>query len=178
MSSAAIAAPYVTVYGDASAINFRNPPPAPYPQSLPGLGFALGDRFGMVAGEIGYGEDHIAGNANADAIHLDQMHADGIFYVPLLGGLNLLLTGGGAETNYGVSSYARNPYVDNGKVKTANGDITVLNGNEFDWRAGTGFSIAFSDAFEFHAVARYEPITMKNNACSLVSFTFGVDANF
>jgi len=173
----ATAEPYFVLGGDASVIDLKNPPPALYPQSAGGLGFDLGERFGMVAGEIGYGENNTGGSANVDAMHFDQMRADGILYIPILGTLNLLLTGGGAETNYGISAFARNPYTDNGKVKTANGDTTVIHGNEFDWRAGTGFSIAFSDDFELRAVARYQPLSMNNSADSMISFSFGITAH-
>jgi hypothetical protein len=172
----AAAAPYLGLDGDRASLDLNLADPALYQQATSGINFHLGDRFGMVGGEIGYSSNVAAGSNNGDALHLDQMTVDGLFYLPVMGNFDLLFDAGGAETNYGISVFGRNSYTDSaGKIKSSNGDVTVLGGNEFDWRAGAGLSFAYGDNFEIHAIGRYQPLSMQGSADKLLSLTIGVN---
>ena len=56
---------------------------------------------------------------------------------------------------------------------------TILSGNEFNWRAGGGLSFSFANGYEFHAIGRYEPVTMNGIAQNAISFEtgFNIDLN-
>jgi hypothetical protein len=174
--SVAGAAPYAGLDGSRSSIALNSSDPNLYQQATSGINIHLGDRFGIVGGEIGYTSNVAAGSDNGDGIHLDQMTADALFYIPVSHYFDLVATAGGAETNFGISSFVRNAYTgSDGKIKTSNGDMTLLNGSEFDWRAGGGLSFAYDDSFEIHAIGRYQPLSMKGSAESLFSLTIGVN---
>jgi hypothetical protein len=147
-----------------------------FPQAASGLDLHFGDRFGNLAGEIGYGTSTYYGNAFTDNLHLTRMTADGILYFPIFGGFNILMTAGGAETNYGISSYVKNSYLVGEKTKYTNADVPVLEGNEFDWRAGAGFSFSL-DEFELRVLARYQPLSMQDQAQNALSVSLGLNMN-
>jgi hypothetical protein len=171
----ASAAVYVGLEGNETAITLKQSDSSLYPQSTGGWGIHLGDRFGRFAGELGYSTSQASGNANIDNLHLTRLTADGIFYVPLVNGFNLLLEGGGAETNYGISTYARKTYLsDNNTYKTTSADATVLHGNEFDWRAGGGVSFGF-ESFEVRLMGHYQPLSMAHSASNTIGLDLGVN---
>jgi hypothetical protein len=170
------AAPYVGLEGNETAITLKSSDNEFFPQSTGGWGIHVGDRFGRFAGELGYSTSVATGNANIDNLHLTRMTLDGIVYVPIFGGFNFLLTGGGAETNYGISTYARSTYLSTtyDTYKTTSADATIVHGNEFDWRAGGGFSFGF-DTFEVRLLAHYQPLSMANQADNTVGLELGVN---
>ena len=174
---AAGAQPYVGADFNRYSITLKGPDPELFPQSAGGLDLHFGERFGDVAGEIGYGTSTSYGKTVLDNLHLTRLTADGIFYLPVFGGFNLLATGGGAETNYGISSYARTAYQVDGKNKSSNADVPLSGGDEFDWRAGTGFSFGLDD-FELRVIARYQPLSMQHQAQSALSLDVGLNVYF
>ena len=99
---------------------------------------------------------------------------DGIGYVPLGGFLNLLLTAGLSQTNFGASNFIEKGYTQNGTAKTTRIATTLLSGSELDWRAGGGLSFALGEGYELHVVGRYEPLTLRG----LSSYALSVDTGF
>ena len=177
-ATCACAAPYFGIQGNETAITLKSTDSSLFPQSTGGWGIYLGDRIGRFAGEVGYSTSVATGNANIDNLHLTRLTADGIVYVPIFGGFNFLVTGGGAETNYGISTYARKTYLtDVNTYKTTSADATVLSGDEFDWRAGGGFSFGF-DTFEVRLLAHYQPLSMAKQADNTVGLDLGVNIYF
>jgi hypothetical protein len=177
LPGAAMAEPYIGMDGNRYSLSLKQGASELFPQTAGGLDLHLGDRFGNVAGEIGYGTSTYSGNSFVDNIHLTRLTADGIFYLPIHGGFNFLLTAGGAETNYGVSAYARNDYQVGDKNKSTNADVPMLEGNEFDWRAGGGFSFGL-DEFELRVLARYQPLSLQNQAQNALSLELGLNMYF
>jgi len=171
------AAPYFGLDGNRYSITLKDSDSDFFPQSAGGESLHIGERFGDLAGEIGYGTSKYTGNGNIDNLHLTRLTADGVLYLPVFGTLNVLATAGGSETNYGISSFARNVYQVNGQNRSSNADIPVLEGDEFGWRAGAGFSIGL-DEFELRALARYQPLSMQHQAQNAISLDFGVNMDF
>src|SRR5258707_316958 len=101
--SAAGAAPYIGLDGNRYSITLKDSDSELFPQSAGGFDFHIGERFGDLAGELGYGTSKYAGSGSIDNLHLTRLTADGILYLPVFGGFNLLATAGGAESNYGIS---------------------------------------------------------------------------
>ena len=89
----ASAAPYIGLDGNFGSLALNASDPVLYQQSATGTSFHLGDRFGLFAGEIGYGSSTATGGVNGDGLHLDQATVDGIFYVPILGNFNVAADG-------------------------------------------------------------------------------------
>jgi hypothetical protein len=176
--SQAQAAPYFGFDANNYSISLKDSASDFYPQSVGGLDLHVGDRIGALAGEIGYGTSMMHGNSYADNLRLTLVNMDGLFYLPIAGGLNLLLTAGGSETNYGISSIARNYFQDSqGRQRSNSADVPILGGNEFDWRAGAGFSFGL-DEFELRAVARYQPLSMGNVSENAFSVAVGLNMYF
>src|ERR1700722_3056007 len=175
--SAASAAPYIGLDGNRYSLTLSNSSSELVPQSAGGEDFHVGDRFGNLAGEIGYGTSSSYSNVYSDNLHLTRLTADSIFYLPVAGGLNLLLTAGGAETNYGISTYVRNSYQVDGEYKTSSGDAPVSGGNELDWRAGGGLSFGL-DQFELRVLLRYQPLSMQSQAQNALSLDVGLNFYF
>ena len=173
----AMAQAYVGLDGSFNSLGLNgNIAPALYPQSASGVAFHVGDRLGMFAGELGYGSLVSSGSADYDAMHLDQLTADGIVYLPIMGSLEALATAGGAETNFGISEYVRTGYKGaDGKSKVSNNDVTLLDGDEFDWRAGAGLAFRFDEDLDIRGVARYQPLSIKGYGQSMFSLTIGVN---
>ena len=156
----------------ADSINLNDSALNLYPEGALGPSVHIGDRFGNFAVELGYGTTR---NSYQQAdLRFDRLTGDGIFYLPVGGFLKLLATAGISETNFGTSTYTEQSYVQDGITKTARHSTTLLHGNALDWRAGTGFSFAFGEGYEFHVMGRYEPLATKNLANSALS----VDAGF
>jgi hypothetical protein len=181
LSLAPLSAAQAAVYAGADvlldSIDTKSSAPETYPQSAIGLGIHLGDRFKFGAFELGYSSTHKA--FQDTDIRFNRLTGDGIGYVPLGGILSLLVTGGLSETNYGASTYTHKRYTQDSIVKTTRVATTLLHGNEFDWRAGTGFSLAFADGYEFHVVGRYEPLQMRglSNYALSMDTGFNIDLN-
>ena len=171
------AAPYMGLDADRTAITLKGVDPELYPQSAAGEDIHIGERFGNVAGELSYSSDTFGDGGTLDNLHLDRLAADGVFYLPIYGGLNILAIAGGGEINYGISSYARNYFLADTKQKTINTDQTLTEGDEFDWRAGGGLSFGF-DQFEIRAVARYQPLSMQHQAQNALSLDIGLNVYF
>jgi len=149
-----------------------------YPQSAGGMDLHIGDRIGRFAGEIGYGNSTKSSDGVFDNLRLNRLTLDGFFYVPVFGGFNLLLTGGMADTNYGISIPQKNYFEDaKGQQRFNTADIPVAGGNEFDWRAGGGFSFGF-DAYELRVLAHYQPLSMGGLADNALSIDVGLNIYF
>jgi hypothetical protein len=175
--SAADAAPYVGANIEVSSVDLNDSASALYPQSVNGFDIHVGDHFGNFAVEIGY---EAIGNKLTEInndLHIDKLTADGISYIPVLGILNILLTGGISETNYGDSTY-NFTQVSTTDLKSHRIATTNFNGDEFDWRAGAGFSFLFSNDYDLHIIARYEPISMGDRADYALSIYSGVNIYF
>lgn len=176
-TSVANAAIYAGFNLTADSVNFTDAAPSVLSESLIGpevhLGYHLSD-FGV---ELGYGTTRKS-EQDTD-LRFNRLTGDGLFYVPVGGILNLVLTGGVAEDNYGASTFVKKTYTQNGIVKDTRVGTTLLSGNEFDWRAGGGLSFSFAGGYEIHVIGRYEPLTMghlANNALSLQT-GFNIDLN-
>lgn len=171
------AQPYAGTDINRYSLTLNNADSELFPQSAGGIDLHLGERFGNLAGEIGYGTSTSYGKTVLDNLHLTRAVVDGFWYLPVFGGLNLLATGGGAQTNYGLSSYALNAYQQDDKNKIANADMPLSHGNEFNWRAGGGFSFGL-DEFELRVLARYQPLSMQHQAQSALSLDVGLNMYF
>jgi hypothetical protein len=175
--SAADAASYIGVDGNRYSITLKGADSEFFPQSAGGEDLHFGERFGDLAGEAGYGTSTFSNKGALDNLHLTRLTADGFLYLPVFGAFNILATAGGAETNYGVSAYATNSYMVNGHTKISNADVPLSEGNEFDWRAGTGFSFGI-DEFELRVLTRYQPLSMQHQAQNALSLDFGLNMYF
>jgi hypothetical protein len=175
--SAAGAEPYVGLDSNRYSLTLSNSASQLTPQSAAGEDIHIGDRFGNLAGELGYGTSTSYSNLSLDNLHLTRLTADGIFYLPVAGGLNILLTAGGARTNYGISTYARNYYQLDNKTKSNNADAPVISGDELNWRAGAGLSFGL-DEFELRTLVRYQPLSLQGQAQNALSLDFGINFYF
>ena len=170
-----------TVYAGADlrldSVDQKNTASENYPESTIGPGIHLGDRFTFGAVELGYSTTHKA--FQQTELRFNRLTGDGIGYVPLGGMLNLLVTAGLSETNFGASSYTHKGYTQDGIAKTTRVSTTLLHGNEFDWRAGAGFSLDFGHGYEFHVIGRYEPLAMRglSNYALSMDTGFNIDLN-
>jgi hypothetical protein len=70
------------------------------------------------------------------------------------------------------------PYTSDGIIKEVRISTTLLNGNELDWRGGTGFSFSFANGYEFHVIGRYEQLTMKGLSDYALSVATGFNIEF
>jgi len=175
--SAALAQFYVGLEGDRYSYSLKSSASQLYPQETSGEDLHVGYRWRNFAGEIGYGTSTYQSDGNFDNMHLTRGSFDGFYYVPIFGGLNLLATAGASEINYGISTDVRNYTTTSGVTHVSNGDQTVLHGDEFDWRAGGGFSFGL-DEFELRILGRYQPISIGNNAQNALSVDFGINVYF
>jgi hypothetical protein len=170
-ASAASAAVYAGFNLTADSVNFTDAAPSVLSESLIGpqihLGYHLSD-FGV---ELGYGTTRKS-EQDTD-LRFNRLTADGLYYLPVGGILNLVLTGGLAQDNYGASTFIKKSYTQDGTVKDTRVGTTLLSGNEFDWRAGGGLSFSFADGYELHVIGRYEPLTMKHLASNTLSLETG-----
>jgi hypothetical protein len=173
-ASPAAATPYVGFDGNLYSISLKQSVPEFYPQSAGGVDFYLGDRFRNFAAEIGYGTSSSKGNYNSDPMHLTRISIDGLVHIPVFAGINFLLTAGGVEQNYGFSSFSQTTFVSGGKNHTRDSDITLSHGDEFDWRAGGGFSLEVSP-FEVRLLAHYQPLSMNHQSQDALSLNLGIN---
>ena len=65
-----------------------------------------------LAGELGYGTSR--GEQDPDNLRIDMLTADALYYVPIGGFVNWIVTAGGAEMNYGDSTATYSVYQKNG----------------------------------------------------------------
>jgi hypothetical protein len=170
--SVAEAAVYAGADLNIDSVNLKSTAPQGYPQSTIGPGIHLGDRFDSVAVELGYSTTHK--EFQQTNLRFNRLTGDGIGYVPLGGMLNLLVTAGLSETNFGASSFTDKAYSQNGTTKTTRVGTTLLSGSKLDWRGGGGLSFALGKGYELHVVGRYEPLTMRG----LSSYALSVDTGF
>ena len=175
--AAAMAQLYGGLEGDRYSITLKSTASQLYPQATSGEDIHLGYRRRSFAGEIGLGTSSYKSDGNFDNMHLTRATLDGFYYLPIFGGLNLLLTAGGSVINYGISTDVQNFTTVSGVLHTSNADQTVLHGNEFDWRAGGGFSFGL-DEFELRVLGRYQPLSMGNTASNALSIDFGINMYF
>ena len=178
LPGAAEAAPYLGVDLNANLLNLNPADPSAYPQTAIGPDFHVGYRFGNLnlAGELGYGTSR--GHQDPDYFHMNQLTADGLYYVPIGGFLNLVLTAGIADMNYGDSTATFSVVQKNGVNKTVRTGNTIFQGDEFDWRAGGGISFILTDGYEVHAITRYQPVSMRGLANYSLSLDFGMNFYF
>jgi hypothetical protein len=175
--SAAMAQFYGGLEGDRYSITLKSTASQVYPQATAGEDLHLGYRWRNFAGEAGFGTSAYTSDGNFDNMHLTRATLDGFYYLPVFGGLNILFTAGGSEINYGISTDVRIYTTALGVTHVSNGDQTVLHGDEFDWRAGGGFSFGF-DEFELRVLGRYQPLSMGNTASNALSIDFGINVYF
>ena len=174
--STAQAAFYGGLDFDADSVTFNSSAPNQLPDGQLGLGAHVGYHFDNLAAELGYGTTR--SSYFQEDLRFNRLTLDGIYYIPIGGFLNLLVTGGGSQTNYGASSYIQKSYMEQAIVKTTRVPTTVLSGDEFDWRAGAGFSFQFSHGYELHVIGRYEPLTMNGIADNALSVGVGFNIEF
>lgn len=176
-ASAAEAAIYAGADLVFDSASFKDSAPELFSEDLIGPQLHAGYHLSDFAVELGYGTTRKA--EQQTDLRFNRLTGDGLFYVPLGGFLNLLLTAGLAQDNYGASTYTHLPYTQDGIIKEARVSTTVLNGNEFNWRAGGGLSFSFAGGYEFHAIARYEPLTMNGLSDNVISLQtgFNIDLN-
>jgi hypothetical protein len=165
------AAIYAGVDLGADSIDMKTSAPNIYPQDVIGPGVHLGDNFGNWAVELGYTTTRKSQNQND--IRFNRLTGDGLLYLPIGGFLNFLVTAGVSETNFGDSTYTDKAYKQDGIDKTTRISTTLLNGDEFNWRAGSGLSFVLADGYEFHVIGRYEPLSMKGFASYALSVSTG-----
>lgn len=149
-----------------------------FPQSTIGPSIHIGDHFGGLALELGYGTTRKTEQQTDQ--RYDRLSGDGLAYVPLGGFLDLVLTAGLSQTNYGASTYELKSFTNSrGVLREARESITLLHGDQLDWRGGGGFSFAFLNGYEFHVIGRYEPLTMKGLSNYAISLDtgFNIDLN-
>ena len=109
---------------------------------------------------------------------MNLLTADGLYYVPIGGFLNLILTAGVAEMNYGDSVATFSVIQKNGVAKTVRTGNTVFRGDEFDWRAGGGLSFILTEGYEVHLITRYQPVSMRGLADYSLALDFGMNFYF
>jgi hypothetical protein len=170
----AAAAPYIGFDGNLYSISLKSSDPELYPQSAGGMDIDAGYRFGVFAAELGYGTSSSAGNYNSDPMHITRISLDGFVYIPVFSGIRFLATAGGVEQNYGFSTFSQTVFESGGKNHTENTDITLSHGDEFDWRAGGGFSLGLNP-FEVRLLARYQPLTMDHQSQGAISLNLGIN---
>jgi len=171
MPISAEAAIYAGVDLGADSIDMKNSAPNGYPEDAIGPGVHLGDNFGAWAVELGYATTRKS--ENQDDLRFNRLTGDGILYIPIGGFLNYLVTAGVSETNFGDSTYTEKAYKQDGIDKVTRVSTTLLNGDEFNWRAGTGLSFVLADGYEFHVIGRYEPLSIKGFANYALSVSTG-----
>ena len=156
----------------ADSINLSDTALNLYPEAAIGPGVHIGERFRNFAVELSYGTTR---NSLQQAdLRFDRLTADGIYYIPLGGFLNLLATAGISETNFGTSTYTEQAYQQDAVTKVTRVSTTLLHGNTLDWRVGSGLSFALGDGYEFHVMGRYEPL----HASGLANYALSVNAGF
>jgi hypothetical protein len=178
LSGRAEAAPYAGIDLNANLVNLNPADPSTYPQSTVGGAIHAGYLFDNLnlAGELGYGTSR--GQQEPDNLRSDILSLDGLYYVPVGGFVNLILTAGMADMNYGDSTATFAIYQKGGFNRTARTGITIFHGDEVDWRAGTGLSFTLADGYELHFITRYQPVTMNGLANYSLSLTFGMNFYF
>jgi len=173
--AAAEAAPYVGVNLNATSLDTNQSNPASFPESTIGPDFHVGYRIDSLnlAGELGYGTNR--GTQDPDILRINMLTGDALYYVPIGGFLNGVLTAGMAETNYGMSSPTFHVAMVNGVNKSFRTGNTIFHGNEFDWRVGGGLSFQLTDTYEVHLLARYQPMSMGELTNYALSLSFGMN---
>jgi len=174
----ASAAPYVGLDLNANLLNLNPADPAVYPQTAIGPDFHVGYRFNAMnlAGELGYGSSR--GQQDPDNFRMNLLTADGLYYVQIGGFLNLIVTAGVAEMNYGDSTPTFSVVQKNGVNRTIRTGNTVFQGDELDWRAGAGLSFIITEGYEVHLITRYQPVSMRGLADYSLSGSFGMNLYF
>jgi hypothetical protein len=177
LPASADAAVYAGLDLSADSVNFTGAAPSVFSESLIGPDVHLGYHLSDFGAELGYGTTRKS-EQDTD-LRFNRLTADGLYYLPVGGILNLVLTGGVAEDNYGASTFIKKSYTQNGDVKDTRIGTTLLHGNEFDWRAGGGLSFSFAGGYELHVIGRYEPLTMQRLAHNALSLEtgFNIDLN-
>lgn len=165
------AAPYVGIDLNANLLNMNSSDPSIYPQSTVGPDFHVGYRLNNLnlAGELGYSTS--VGHQDPDNLRLNMLSADALYYVPIGGFLNFVLTAGAAEVNYGDSTATSFVYIKDGETRTFRQGNTIFHGDEFDWRAGGGLSFVLTEGYEVHFLGRYQPVSMHG----LSDYSLGLD---
>lgn len=178
LSGAAQAAPYAGIDLNANLLNLNPAASSTYPQTTVGPDLHLGYRFDNLhlAGELGYGTSK--GRQDPDNLRLNMLSVDGLYYVPIGGFMNLVLTGGAVEMNYGDSTATSVVYQKNGVSHTARQGNTIFHGDELDWRGGAGLSFFLTDGYEVHFITRYQPVAMRGIADYSLSLNFGMNFYF
>jgi hypothetical protein len=173
----AAAAPYLGFDVDAKSLNLEPNQPATYPQSGLGVNLHGGYRYNNLAGELGYG--FVRGEVAPNNLRLNQLTLDGLYYVPVGGFLNLVLTAGAAETNYGDSSFITTSVQrSDGSTKSQRQGITQFGGDELDWRAGGGISFNLLEGYELHFLTRYQPLSLGRRADYALTVNVGMNFYF
>jgi hypothetical protein len=173
----ALAAFYGGVDLGADSIDMKTSAPNIYPEDVIGPGVHLGYDFGKIwAVELGYATTRKSENQND--LRFNRLTGDALLYAPIGGFLSFLVTAGLSETNFGDSTYSDKGYKEDGIAKTTRVSTTLLNGDELNWRAGTGLSFALGDGYEFHVIGRYEPLSMKGYANYALSVSTGFNIAF
>jgi len=178
LPGAAHAAPYLGLDLNANLLNLNPADPSAYPQTAIGPDFHVGYRFDNLnlAGELGYGSSR--GQQDPDNFRMNLLTADGLYYVPIGGFLNLILTAGVADMNYGDSIATFSVFQKNGVDKTVRTGNTVFQGDEIDWRAGGGLSFILTEGYEVHFITRYQPVSMRGLADYSLSLDVGMNFYF
>jgi len=176
-ASAAQAAVYAGLDLNMDSVNFTDAAPETFSESNIGPEFHAGYHLSDFGVELGYGTTR-KNEQNTD-LRFNRLTGDGLFYVPLGSILNLVLTGGITEDNYGASTFTKKGYTQDGVAKDTRSPIPLLHGDEFNWRAGGGFSFAFGGGYEIHVIGRYEPLSMNGLASNAMSIQtgFNIDLN-
>jgi hypothetical protein len=175
--SAAQAAVYAGLDLSVASTDLKDSTSNLYPESSIGPGVHLGYHGNDWAVELGYGTTHKA--LQETEIRYNRLTGDGLVYVPLGGFLNLLVTAGLSDDNFGASTFQHKSYQQDGIDKSTRVATTVLTGDELNWRGGAGFSFSFGGGYEFHVIGRYEPLTMKglSNYALSMDTGFNIDLN-
>ena len=176
-ASAADAAIYAGLDLSMDSINFNSTANSLFSESLIGPQIHAGYHLSNFAVELGYGTTRKS--AQDTELRFNRLTGDGFYYVPVGGFLNLVLTGGLSDDNYGASTFTKKSYTVDGTVKDTRVSTTLLGGNEINWRAGGGLSFSFGGGYEFHVLGRYEPLSMKGIAENTLSLEtgFNIDLN-
>ncbi len=175
--SAADAAVYGGLDLVANSIDFKSTAPSLFAESLLGPTIHIGDHFSRFAVELGYGT--VRHTFQQTDLRINRLTGDGLAYVPVGGFLNIVLTAGLSQANFGASDYTHQSYLKNGIIKQARVPATLLHGDQINWRGGAGLSFSFAGGYEFHVIGRYEPLTMSGLANSALSLNtgFNIDLN-
>lgn len=176
LPGAAQAAPYAGIDLNANLLNLNSADPSTYPQSTIGPAIHVGYRFDNLAGELGYSTSR--GQQDPDNLRLNMLSADALYYVPVGGFLNLVLTAGGAEVNYGDSTSNSFVYLKGGNTRTYRQGDTIFHGDEFDWRVGGGLSFNITQGYELHFLGRYQPVSMHGLSDYSAGLDFGMNFYF